>query len=109
MPVVGFGTAGLGQATKEAVLLALASGYRLLDSAQVRCSMLTRSAATSQLPPSTPFYSHVKALLVVASQYIPMCSLCACLRTSMSWPGAPAPSFCCPYQACHGSKELPQR
>lgn len=35
MPLVGFGTAGLGQATKEAVMLALASGYRLLDSAQV--------------------------------------------------------------------------
>ena len=35
MPRVGFGTAGLGGATEEATSWALASGYRLLDSAQV--------------------------------------------------------------------------
>lgn len=35
MPRVGFGTAGLGLATEEATAWALASGYRLLDSAQV--------------------------------------------------------------------------
>ncbi len=36
MPLVGFGTAALGNITREAVLLALAAGYRLLDSAQAR-------------------------------------------------------------------------
>lgn len=36
MPRVGFGTAGLGAATEEATAWALASGYRLLDSAQVQ-------------------------------------------------------------------------
>ncbi|KAL6769178.1 hypothetical protein ACKKBF_B17780 [Auxenochlorella protothecoides x Auxenochlorella symbiontica] len=36
MPTVGFGTAGLGDATAEAVASALANGYRLLDSAQAR-------------------------------------------------------------------------
>ncbi len=36
MPRVGFGTAGLGAVTDEAVRWALASGYRLLDSAQVQ-------------------------------------------------------------------------
>ena len=35
MPLVGFGTAGLGAETKQAVLWALQAGYRLLDSAQV--------------------------------------------------------------------------
>lgn len=36
MPLVGFGTAGLGAETKQAVAWALQAGYRLLDSAQVR-------------------------------------------------------------------------
>ena len=36
MPTLGFGTAGLGANTKEAVGAALAAGYRLIDSAQVR-------------------------------------------------------------------------
>ena len=36
MPRVGFGTAGLGERTGEAVRSALAAGYRLLDSAQAR-------------------------------------------------------------------------
>lgn len=36
MPRVGFGTAGLGEDTKVAVTIALATGYRLLDSAQAR-------------------------------------------------------------------------
>ncbi|EIE20064.1 Aldo/keto reductase, partial [Coccomyxa subellipsoidea C-169] len=36
MPLVGFGTAGLGAATEEATAWALASGYRLLDSAQAQ-------------------------------------------------------------------------
>ncbi|KAK9901257.1 hypothetical protein WJX75_002791 [Coccomyxa subellipsoidea] len=36
MPRVGFGTAGLGGATEEATSWALASGYRLLDSAQAQ-------------------------------------------------------------------------
>ena len=36
MPRVGFGTAGLGERTGEAVRAALAAGYRLLDSAQAR-------------------------------------------------------------------------
>lgn len=35
MPLVGFGTAGLGPNTKQAVKWALEAGYRLLDSAQV--------------------------------------------------------------------------
>ena len=35
MPLVGFGTAGLGRDTKQAVKWALEAGYRLLDSAQV--------------------------------------------------------------------------
>lgn len=36
MPRVGFGTAGLGRDTKTAVLMALAAGYRHIDSAQSR-------------------------------------------------------------------------
>ncbi|KAJ7570447.1 hypothetical protein O6H91_01G120300 [Diphasiastrum complanatum] len=36
MPVLGFGTAGLGEHTKNATLCALQTGYRLLDSAQAR-------------------------------------------------------------------------
>ena len=36
MPVVGFGTAGLGEATERAVLWALEAGYRSIDSAQAR-------------------------------------------------------------------------
>ena len=36
LPRIGFGTAGLGERTAEAVGLALAAGYRLLDSAQAR-------------------------------------------------------------------------
>jgi hypothetical protein len=36
MPLIGFGTAGLGNQTQKAVQIALASGYRLIDSAQVR-------------------------------------------------------------------------
>jgi diketogulonate reductase-like aldo/keto reductase len=38
MPRVGFGTAGLGQETESATTWALAAGYRLLDSAQVRAA-----------------------------------------------------------------------
>ena len=38
MPLVGFGSAGLGQDTKQAVKWALEAGYRLIDSAQV-CSL----------------------------------------------------------------------
>lgn len=36
MPRVGFGTAGLGERTGEAVSAALSAGYRLVDSAQAR-------------------------------------------------------------------------
>ena len=36
MPLVGFGTAGLGEATERAVLWALETGYRSIDSAQAR-------------------------------------------------------------------------
>lgn len=36
MPCVGFGTAGLGPRTREAVASALEAGYTLLDSAQAR-------------------------------------------------------------------------
>ena len=36
MPLVGFGTAGLGEATERAVLWALEAGYRSIDSAQAR-------------------------------------------------------------------------
>ena len=39
MPTVGFGTAGLGDATEQAVLDALSSGHRLIDSAQVQPSV----------------------------------------------------------------------
>ena len=46
MPLVGFGTAGLGAETKQAVAWALQAGYRLLDSAQVckagRCRLPMR-------------------------------------------------------------------
>ena len=42
MPRVGFGTAGLGAATEEATGWALASGYRLLDSAQVQTRFTSR-------------------------------------------------------------------
>lgn len=35
MPRVGFGTAGLGENTKQSTLWALQAGYRMLDSAQV--------------------------------------------------------------------------
>lgn len=38
MPLIGFGTAGLGNQTQKAVQIALASGYRLIDSAQVRAA-----------------------------------------------------------------------
>ena len=40
MPLIGFGTAGLGNQTQKAVQIALASGYRLIDSAQVRMAFL---------------------------------------------------------------------
>eukprot|EP00884_Botryococcus_braunii_P006785 jgi/Botrbrau1/16107/Bobra.7_2s0071.1 len=36
MPRVGFGTAGLGENTKQATIWALQAGYRMLDSAQAR-------------------------------------------------------------------------
>jgi diketogulonate reductase-like aldo/keto reductase len=36
MPCVGFGTAGLGSRTQDAVRMALDAGYTLLDSAQAR-------------------------------------------------------------------------
>ncbi len=36
IPTIGYGTATLKERTKQAVLDALAAGYRLLDSAQVR-------------------------------------------------------------------------
>ena len=36
MPAVGFGTAGLGDRTTEAVQAALLAGVRMLDSAQAR-------------------------------------------------------------------------
>lgn len=35
VPRIGFGTAGLGHATEEAVSLALTAGYRHIDTAQV--------------------------------------------------------------------------
>ncbi|CAM9542433.1 unnamed protein product [Ectocarpus sp. 4 AP-2014] len=35
IPRIGFGTAGLGQATEEAVAVALTAGYRHIDTAQV--------------------------------------------------------------------------
>ncbi len=35
MPTIGFGTAGLGDSTKQAVTWALQAGYKLIDSAQV--------------------------------------------------------------------------
>ena len=44
MPLVGFGSAGLGPDTKQAVKWALMAGYRLIDSAQVR------SAAPAAVP-----------------------------------------------------------
>ena len=43
MPLVGFGTAGLGPDTKQAVKWALEAGYRLLDSAQVCSAPLLQS------------------------------------------------------------------
>lgn len=36
MPMIGYGTAGLGEHTAQAVKWALQAGYRMLDSAQVR-------------------------------------------------------------------------
>jgi len=36
MPLVGYGTAGLGQHTKQAVAWAVQAGYRMLDSGQAR-------------------------------------------------------------------------
>jgi hypothetical protein len=42
MPLIGFGTAGLGNQTQQAVQIALASGYRLIDSAQVRACCSAR-------------------------------------------------------------------
>ena len=47
MPLVGFGTAGLGAETKQAVAWALQAGYRLLDSAQVRSGSRCRLRACS--------------------------------------------------------------
>ncbi|CAN0545349.1 unnamed protein product, partial [Laminaria digitata] len=35
VPRIGFGTAGLGDATEESVTLALEAGYRHIDTAQV--------------------------------------------------------------------------
>jgi len=46
MPLVGFGTAGLGLETKQAVKWALDAGYRLLDSAQVRPIAVTSVSAS---------------------------------------------------------------
>ena len=52
MPLVGFGTAGLGAETKQAVAWALQAGYRLLDSAQVRessrCPCVCRAGLTDK-------------------------------------------------------------
>ena len=36
MPTVGYGTAGLGELTADAVFTAIRVGYRLVDSASVR-------------------------------------------------------------------------
>ena len=36
MPLVGYGTAGLGDLTADAVFTAIRTGYRLVDSANVR-------------------------------------------------------------------------
>lgn len=36
MPRIGYGTAGMGDYTREAVLTALQTGYRHIDTAQVR-------------------------------------------------------------------------
>ena len=36
MPMVGFGTAGLGDYTADVSLAAIKAGYRLLDGAEVR-------------------------------------------------------------------------
>ena len=36
MPTVGYGTAGLVELTADAVFTAIRTGYRLVDSAQVR-------------------------------------------------------------------------
>ena len=52
MPLIGFGTAGLGNQTQQAVQIALASGYRLIDSAQVRVAspaLVLRSRASCHL------------------------------------------------------------
>ncbi|KAK2080241.1 hypothetical protein QBZ16_000094 [Prototheca wickerhamii] len=59
MPLVGFGTAGLGDGTAEAVRSALAVGYRLLDSAQAREwyreDLVGRGLAESGVPRSEVF------------------------------------------------------
>lgn len=40
-PRIGFGTAGLGHTTEEAVSLALTAGYRHIDTAQVSADSAT--------------------------------------------------------------------
>ena len=45
---MGFGTAGLGTETKQAVAWALQAGYRLLDCAQVRKASRCRLHMQSQ-------------------------------------------------------------
>lgn len=47
MPLVGFGTAGLGTNTQQAVQCALQAGYRLLDTAQVSPAHHGRSILAS--------------------------------------------------------------
>ena len=50
VPRIGFGTAGLGDATEESAKLALAAGYRHIDTAQVR-----EQAKYFRKPQSDPF------------------------------------------------------
>lgn len=49
VPRIGFGTAGLGHASEEAVWLALMAGYRHIDTAQVGLGVLLMSGHTSAL------------------------------------------------------------
>ena len=56
MPRIGFGTAGLTAGTAQAVEWALAAGYRLLDSAQVRPIRQSRSHSHSICSSSSRMY-----------------------------------------------------
>ena len=87
MPLVGFGTAALGETTMEAVLAALAAGYRLVDSAQV-CLLLARPPifAAGRGPPDRAFCNAPVSTCAVKEGVL--CSACLWALSSRAETGS---------------------